>query len=634
MAPYKIVELDKSDRDVASAEPGAGHAPALWMGPEAPPRRLRELLAERGLFLLAAAGDSLAAQVAEYAGAILCFGPGSSPDRVRSVLETLEREAPQTACLSVVLTAAGTDDLGAFQDLIDDDRLFYLSRGPLSDRDLAGLLEGAAGALARRMQRQALRAASPDSSLPVDMLRQFALARTIEELAAATVAAVAQAAGAERGRCLLYDPQREAVWSPGDGADPETAGESPAVGLISFILRAGQTLCLPRVGEDSRFDPDLDNPGGDPADRFLGVPVRNAEGDVVAVLSALRDAQHAPFEPREIAALEAVASQVSPYLVARAPSAVSRSGPFRERALRERDLSLTPLEPLRLTPAWTRWTWWLLMAALVAGLLALIFVRVPEYASGVAVIRAGGRIDVTATAGGTVSSLAVTPQSRVRKGQLLLRLHDAEEAANLKRLDRQLELKLVQRLQSPSDPAVAQDLVTLRAEREMAAASLGERELRAPADGEVSDVRVAPGQLLAIGQPVLSILERAELPSVIALLPGRYLPQLQPGMPVRLELPGHSYVYQWMVLDSVAEEVIGPAEARRLLGAVAGDAMPLEGPLAMATARLYSSTFEVAGRTYPFRDGMPTRAEVRVRSERLLFALMPALKSLWKDRDV
>ena len=62
--------------------------------------------------------------------------------------------------------------------------------------------------------------------------------------------------------------------------------------------------------------------------------------------------------------------------------------------------------------------------------------------------------------------------------------------------------------------------------------------------------------------------------------------------------------------------------------------MPLEGPLALATAPLASSTFEVAGRTYPFRDGMPTRAEVRVRSERLLFALMPALKSLWKERDV
>jgi membrane fusion protein, multidrug efflux system len=119
----------------------------------------------------------------------------------------------------------------------------------------------------------------------------------------------------------------------------------------------------------------------------------------------------------------------------------------------------------------------------------------------------------------------------------------------------------------------------------------------------------------------------------VALLPGHYLPQLRPGMRMRLELPGHPYVYQWLVLDSAAAEVIGPAEARRLLGPVAGDAVPLEGPLAVVTAPLSSPTFEVAGQTYAFRDGMPSRAEVRVRSERLLFALLPALKSLRGGRD-
>jgi hypothetical protein len=102
-------------------------------------------------------------------------------------------------------------------------------------------------------------------------------------------------------------------------------------------------------------------------------------------------------------------------------------------------------------------------------------------------------------------------------------------------------------------------------------------------------------------------------------------------MKLRLELPGHRYIYQWLVLDSVAGEVIGPAEARRLLGPVAGDTMPLEGALAVVTAPLPSSTFEVDGQTYSYRDGMPTRAEVRVKSERLLFALLPSLKSLRRD---
>lgn len=625
--------METTKRDLATpdtAPEGLRPVPALWVGPEPPPRRLRELLADRGIALSAAPLQGLAERVAGNGPSIVCFGPGCSAEQVQAALGGIEKEAPEIPCLSVVL--AGTSDLAGFQDLVDDDRLFYLSRGSLSDRDLAGLLTSAAENLLRRVDHPALRA---ERSVSVDTLRRFALARTLPELAEAAGAAILQATSAQRGRFLVFDPQRQALWNPAEEHEPET-GESPAVGLASFILRTGLTLCLPRAGEDPRFDPDLDNPDGEPAERFLGAPVRGADGEVSAVLVAIRNAQEPPFEPREIAALEAVAAHVAPYLAALAPAdtAGMHRGPFRERALREHELSAMPLEPLRLAPGWTRWTYWLLIAALAAGLLALVLVRVPEYASGVAVVRAGGRVEVTATTGGTVASLAVAPQARVRKGQLLLTLSSAEEAANLRRLDREIESKLVQRLQAPSDPGIAQDLVALRAERELVQAQLAERELRAPADGEVSDIRVVSGQLVQAGQPVLAILERGarkELPSVIALLPGGYLPQLQPGMKLRLELPGHPYVYRWLELDAVAGEVIGPAEARRLLGPVAGDAVPLEGALAVVTAPLPSPTFEVAGKSYSYRDGMPSRAEVRVKSERLLFALLPALKSLGRE---
>ncbi|HEX3129409.1 MAG TPA: HlyD family efflux transporter periplasmic adaptor subunit [Thermoanaerobaculia bacterium] len=628
--------METTKRDLAptgqTAEPGTGpeglrQIPALWVGPEPPPRRLRELLADRGLALSVAALPELADRVSANGVAIVCFGPGCSADEVQTALDQIA--ASEVPCLSVVLS--GTSDLAGFQELVDDDRLFYLSRGSLSDRDLAGLIASAAETLLRRVNA----AERQERSLPVETLRRLALARTLPELAEAVGAAILQATSAQRGRLLVFDPQRQALWNPTPEdaeAEPES-GDSPAVGLASFILRTGLTLCLPRVGEDPRFDPDLDNPDGEPAERFLGVPVRGADGEVSAVLVAVRHAQEPPFEPREIAALESTAAHVAPYLTALAPAAdlITHRGPFRERALRERELSAMPLEPLRLAPGWTRWTYWLMVGALAAALLALVVVRVPEYASGVAVVRAGGRVEVTATTGGTVASLAVAPQARVRKGQLLLTLSSAEEAANLRRLDREIESKLVQRLQAPSDPGIAQDLVALRSERELAQAQLAERELRAPADGEVSDIRVVDGQLVQAGQPVLAILARKELPSVVALLPGGSLPQLRPGMKLRLELPGHPYVYRWLELDSVAGEVIGPAEARRLLGPVAGDAVPLEGALAVVTALLPSPTFEVAGESYAYRDGMPSRAEVRIKSERLLFALLPALKSLWGE---
>jgi membrane fusion protein (multidrug efflux system) len=629
--------LEPTKRDLIGTAPatsaegaeGLNPVPALWTGPEPLPRRLRELLADRGLSLSSAALREVASRVSTGGPAIVCFGPGCSAADVSTALDEIDGGASRVACLSVVL--ADTADLAEFQDLVDGDRLFYLSRGPLSDRDLAGLLAGAAAALLRRADHASSGAERP---LTVDLLRRFALARSLPELAEAAGAAALQATSAQRGRCLVFDPRRQALWRPAEDHEPES-GESPAVGLASFILRTGLTVCLQRVGEDPRFDPDLDNPEGQPAERFLGVPVRDALGEIQAVLVALRHAQEPPFEPREIASLEAVGTHLAPYLAALAPASdasLPNRGPFRERALREHEASSMPLDPLRLAPEWTRWTYWLLVGALAAGLLALIFVRVPEYASGVAVIRAGGRVEVAVASGGTVASLAVAPQTRVEKGQLLLTLSSAEEAANLRRLDREIRSKLVQRLQSPSDPAIAQDLVALRAERELAQARLSERELRAPAAGEVADIHVVSGQLVQAGQPVLALLENgphAGPPSVVALLPGGYLSQLQPGMKLRLELPSHRYVYRWLVLDSVAGEIIGPAEARRMLGPVAGDAMPLEGALAMVTAPLPSATFEVDGETYAYRDGMPSRAEVRVKSERLIYTLLPALRSLW-----
>lgn len=612
-----IVRLDQANRDLDAhtREDSSGQAPI-------PVFRIT--------------GGPPTEQIAASSRAILVFGPGATPEQVRSALDRLAREAPDTACLSLVL--AGTDDLAGFQDLIDEDRLFYLAGGALSERDLAGLTASASAALEQRVHVPAQRPAPStlplDRLLNADHLRSLALAQGAEEVAEAVRAAVLRAVGADRARCAFYDPERQALWIPGEGTDPEDR-ESPAVGLTSFILRTGVPLCLPRIGDDPRFDSDLDDPEGNPADRFLGVPVRAGEGEVVAVLTAVRPPGEPAFEPLEIAALEAIAAHVAPYLKAWLPaSGAATSGPFRAQALRELESpAALGLEPLRLTPGWTRWTWWLAVATLIAGLLACVLVQVPEYATGVAVVRAGGRIEVTANAAGTVASLAVAPRSRVKQGQLLLTLYSAEEAAGLQRLDRELELKLVQRLQSPGDPVVAQDLLSLRAERELAVARLAERELRAPADGEVSEVRAAPGQYLQAGQPVLAIVSRPTLPSLVALLPGRYLPELRRGMRMRMELPGHPNVYQWVELDSVSAEVIGPAEARRLIGPVAGDAFAVEGPLAVATAPLPSFTFEVQGRTYPYRDGMPTQAEVRVRSERLLFALLPGLKSLWGRQD-
>jgi multidrug resistance efflux pump len=258
---------------------------------------------------------------------------------------------------------------------------------------------------------------------------------------------------------------------------------------------------------------------------------------------------------------------------------------------------------------------------------------VREYASGPAVVRLGGRTDLTATADGTVTDVGVTAGQTVEAGRLLVRFYGAREAAELARIDHELELQLVNRLRDPSDRGAEQALISLRAQRELARSNLAEREVRAPAGGVVSDIRVRPGQHIAPGQSLLSLVRGQEHPEVIALIPGEYRPMLKPGMPLRLELTGYRYAYQELVVETVGEEVVGPGEARRFLGDEIADAVQLTGPVVRVSARLTGNTFEADGRVRRFHDGMWGRAEVRVRSERVLVALVPALKALFEPRE-
>ncbi len=606
--------------------PAGGTIGVVWVGPETLSPELLAKLGEQGLpCLQVATVDEVWEALVPLP--ILCFGDGAEAMGVAALLDGLAAESPPRPAVSLVLSAGA--DPARFQPLIDDDRLFFLARGLPAERDLLSLIESAAGTLRRRSGSvgQADDPASvADPGFEVEFLRQLAQARDPSEVAEILASQAVRALASDRARCLLYDPAREILWSAAE-ADEERA-ESPAVGLVSFVLRTGVAVCLPQLGDDPRFDREADDPGGSPTDRFLAVPVLGVTRSPLAVLVVLRPAGKPPFEPAEVARLKAIARIAAPFLVTDGADGGS-TGPFRREALRELELaSPGQQEPLRLAPSWIGWTHGLVVSLLLTAGLASVFVRVPEYASGPAIVRLGGRTEVTAAASGVVSSLAVEPGQAVQAGRLLVALRDEQEAASLARLERAFELKLVQRLQAPGDPRVAEDLLTLRADRDLAAVQVAQREIRAPVSGIVSDLRVRRGQSLSPGQPMLSLVEGAAAPSLVALIPGQYLPQLRRGMRVRFELGGYPYLYQWLTLDGVASEVLGPTEARRLLGPATSDSIDLPGAVAVITARLPAPTFELAGESYAFRDGMPGRAEVQVRSERLLLTLIPALRGL------
>ncbi|MDB4968788.1 MAG: putative efflux rane fusion protein [Myxococcales bacterium] len=285
---------------------------------------------------------------------------------------------------------------------------------------------------------------------------------------------------------------------------------------------------------------------------------------------------------------------------------------------------------LDLTPRWTGWTFWLLAGVVIFGVGWAWFGRVYEYASGVAIVRVDGRSDVTAKFAATVASVMVRPGMRVAAGDPLLQFHVDDQTAELDRIQEEFDLQLIKVLRDPVDVPARQALSALRAQRELATARLEQRLVRAPIAGVVSDVRIRSGQHLAVGELLLSVVPENAALSLVALLPGRYRPMLKRDQPLRFELSGYKYEYRETVIDSVAAEIIGPAEAKRFLGPDVADSLDLSEPVVLVQARLPSRHFVAGGAVYDYYDGMHAQAQARVRSEPLLLRAFPAFRELWR----
>lgn len=303
---------------------------------------------------------------------------------------------------------------------------------------------------------------------------------------------------------------------------------------------------------------------------------------------------------------------------------------FRAEAIAYRARPQSESHVLEVSPRWTRWTYWLLATLVGVAIAYSIAGHVHEYASGPAVIRVEGRSEVTARSAGTVASIAIGPGQRVEQGALLVRLYDAEERAELERTRREFELQLVKLLHDPADDEARTALSGLRAQRELAEARLAERTIVAPMAGTTSDVRIRRGQVVAPGETLLSLVAADAPCVVIAMVPGHYRPQIEAGMPLRLELDGYRFAYREVVVDKVGDEIVGPAELKRYLGPELGDTLEVKGPTLLVEAHLSGNTFLAQGERFHYYDGMRARADVRLRTASVSVALIPGLRYLFE----
>ena len=307
------------------------------------------------------------------------------------------------------------------------------------------------------------------------------------------------------------------------------------------------------------------------------------------------------------------------------------SSPFRAQALAFHRRGGLRGDVLHITPRVLHVVhWWLVAVGVcVAGFVCTG--RVTDYAAGPAIVLLDNRHDVTATRAGVVDAIPARVGAHVRAGDALLHLHASGEAAELAAIERLITDQLVALMREPANAAARSALPELRARREQAQSALERSTLRAPVAGVVADLRARVGQPVDAGAPLLALQAEPRGARVTAFLPGPDRPRMHPGMTLRLQIAGFERSALALEIERVDEQVLGPQEAVRALGADLAGTFEARGPVVLVHARMPADSFDSRGVRYRLHHGMSARAEVAVQRQPLLYAWLPALEGALGD---
>lgn len=425
-----------------------------------------------------------------------------------------------------------------------------------------------------------------------ELLRLVALQVAPCDAAELLAEGVRTAVAADLGFCCLR-ADHEPPAAPGDAGRASTA----EVARIRTVLDLGRPVRLERLEDESSGAHGIET-AHDGTERFLAVPVAEPGEPPAAVLAAARPSDASPFSEEEQRTLEHLALQVAP-LLARwveasdddrtAREHLPTTKLFRESAVDHHAHGDDAAgEPLRISPRWLRWTHVFLFAGIAVAAMATVVLRFPISARGPALLVRSDMYQLAAGVAGNVRAVAVTPGQQAERGQVLVRLEQSRNPLQ--------------------EPGVREA-----------------REISAPDTAWVVDVLVRPGQYVHAGETIALLSQESEPSTIIALLPGRYAPQLQVGLPLHFEASGGTTPQRSLPVESVGATALGPRAALRRLGPLA-DSIRVTGPQILVEARLPSAESGPGVAARP--DGMVGSAEVVIGSERLLFMLLPRLREL------
>jgi len=359
--------------------------------------------------------------------------------------------------------------------------------------------------------------------------------------------------------------------------------------------------------------------------------------ETVAVIMLTRNARQPAYQVIEQVAMVALAREAAPilhhltvqHLQHASEIKADKGSLYRGEALEAHRTRGQEGTLVQLSPTWVKRAYPLLVLTMIAAVVFAVFVKVPTYSTGTAVIVFEGSTSVTASAGGTVDKVFVKENEAVKKGDPLLRLNSPEEASQLVATETEWRATQIQFLFDQTDAQVGKALVSAATARDHALARVEARTVRAPRDGVVTNLHVKEGLAVQLGSYVMQITDENSEIEVLAFLPGRDGPRIREKMGLQLELDGYTKARAIGSITRVQADAVSGTEAAKLGGDMLAESIAKElqaGTWIAVRARLPSRTFKAEHSTYNYHHGMHAKVEVKIRSKPFLVTLLPALE--------
>jgi GAF domain-containing protein len=320
--------------------------------------------------------------------AVLLLGAGIDVQQAIDILTLCGPENSSNPPVATIILCSEPDTV-LFQNFVDTGRIFYLAHDEISSRDLRELVLCGArqSTLITDRKRDWLSADDRIAGCVLDLCTRLPMQIDLASAGRLLIETGHEVLRTKIVQCFVYDPDIETLTSV-DASEDEKWTYSAASGLIAFVARTGERVCVDRVGTDPRYDPDIDAPQEMSNGRFLAQPIIGYRGLPAGVLTVVRSSEQAAFSSEEIRLVELLAelsaptfnqillqNRVQARLTKRAFGSEANASIYRQEALNYhvRGLDYRGGDVLTALPGWLRRTSWVVLGLFLAALLVLPF---------------------------------------------------------------------------------------------------------------------------------------------------------------------------------------------------------------------------------------------------------------------